>query len=51
MRFTTAFDLMRRGAMDVEGLLTHTFPLEECGRALDTIASQAPAVIKAMLTL
>jgi len=51
MRFTTAFDLMRRGAMDVEGLLTHTFPLEECGRALDTTASQAPAVIKAMLTL
>ncbi len=42
--FEAVLDLMASGALDVRPLLSHTFDVDEAGRAYDLLASRSPAL-------
>jgi len=42
--FEAVLDLMARGAIDVEPLISHRFHVEDAGRAYDLLASSAPSL-------
>jgi L-iditol 2-dehydrogenase len=45
-----AIQLLSEGAVDGSSMITHTFGLDEAGRALETVSAYADGVIKAIVT-
>jgi L-iditol 2-dehydrogenase len=46
-----ALDLIESGAVNVQQLITHSFPLTRCQDAFDTVANYTDGVMKAMITM
>ena len=49
--FDRAIDLVRRGQVDVQRLVSHEFPLEQTAEAFVRAERRAPDVIKAVIRL
>jgi threonine dehydrogenase-like Zn-dependent dehydrogenase len=49
--FPTSLDLLARGRVEAESIITHRFPLDRCLEAILTLHEKKDGVWKAMLVL